>query len=365
MLGEGQYKLSRNGKSDGKVYLQENFVWFPDTENVVRDTIRASREPRPDQDFTERGVAIEKAGAIVGSSAEPLKVENPMKVEMDEFETSISHEMTDVDDSKLRLGESSAEDGAPEQPENIAIANELPMKFEDTESSLPKISEGEILEEPRVEGGQLLRQCPPKQAQTWTFRTLLSIFGLGERPLGKDKTRVRWGCVCGCNMYDDFTELRSGAAAELEKWLNDSMRSHAVSGPSSPPQNAGPASAASPSALNPEYQQTEESDISLQPYASTTDTLPGSSGSAAITVDIHLEKCWLLLCGKLKRGPDSLLTQLDLSSTPSDKKLFEDLKTFYSSLRNTWTLRPFLRGVKTIRFVQVTPSNGTNNSKSS
>ena len=31
------------------------------------------------------------------------------------------------------------------------------MKLEDTESSLPKISEGEILEDPRVGGGQLLR----------------------------------------------------------------------------------------------------------------------------------------------------------------------------------------------------------------
>ena len=274
MLGEGQYELSRNGKSDGKVYLQENFLRFPDTENVerARDTIRAPRGEirrirwgtRRDQDSTEKVVATEKAGVVVGP-----------------------------------------------------------------------------------------------------FRTLLSIFGLGERPLGKGKTRVRWGCVCGCNMYDDFTELRSGAAAELEKWLNDSMRTHAVSEPSNPPQNANSGSAASQSAPNSGYQQTEESDIPLQPWASTTDTLPGSDGNAAIAVDIHLEKCWLLLCGKLKRGPDSLLTQLDLSSTPSDKKLFEDLKIFYSSLRNTWTLRPFLRGVKTIRFVQVIPSNETNNSKSS
>lgn len=192
-----------------------------------------------------------------------------------------------------------------------------------------------------------------KEAETWNVRTVLSMLGLGERPLCEGKTRVRWRCGCGRNMYDDFTELRSGAAADLESWLSDSMRNHAVFGSSNPPQNASLRSAASPSASNSGNQQTAESDISLQSLASTANTLPGSYGTAAIALDVHLEKCWLLVCGNLQRGPDSLLTQLDLSSTPSDKKLFDDLKESYSRRKSTWNLQPFLRDVKTIRFVQV------------
>lgn len=121
------------------------------------------------------------------------------------------------------------------------------------------------------------------------------MFGLGDRPLGKGKTRVRWRCVCGRNMYDDFTKLRSGAAAELEKRFNDSMRNKAVSGPYSSPQSANSRSPASSSALNSGNQQTKEK-ISLQPLASTADTLPISDGNVNVAVDIHLEKCWLLSC---------------------------------------------------------------------
>ena len=166
----------------------------------------------------------------------------------------------------------------------------------------------------------------------------------------KGKTRIRWRCACGRNMYDDFTELRPGAAAELEKWLNHSMRNHAVSGPSNPSSTATLRSSVSPNAPNSGHQQTAESDIALQ---RRIDALGGFSGDAATTLDVHLEKCWLLVCGKTKRGPDSLLTQLDLSHTPSDKNLFIEMRNFYSNLRNSWGLRPFLRGVRTIRFVQV------------
>ena len=188
-----------------------------------------------------------------------------------------------------------------------------------------------------------------------TFRIVLSQLGLAERPLRIGKERVRWRCGCGRSLYDDFTELRSGAAAELEKWLNDPMRKHAGSGTSSHQQNAALRSTASPNAGVPEYQQTTESDISLQPVGETANTLSVSTRNAAVALDVHLEKCWLILCGNMMRGPDILLTQLNLSSTPSDKSLFDEMKDVYSNLRKAWSLRSLLRGVKTIRFVQVSP----------
>ena len=197
--------------------------------------------------------------------------------------------------------------------------------------------------------------------ETEIIKRLHVVIGLGERPsgegpLGEGKTRVRWRCGCGRNMYDDFTEIKPGAAAELQKWLNDSMINHTGLGASTSSQNAtlrltGPSSSA-----NAGHRQPAESDISLQSLAPSGGTLPGSNNNAAIAVEIRSEKCWLLLCGKSKRGPDSLLTQLNLYSTSSDKELFHEMKSSYSNLRNHWALRPFLRGVKTIRFVQVSLS---------
>ena len=192
-----------------------------------------------------------------------------------------------------------------------------------------EMNESEVLEEVSPQRDQLLRQHSPKKAKRWDGRAVLSMLGLGERPLGRGKTRVRWRCVCGRSMYDDITELRSGAAAELEEWLGDSVRNHAVSGSSNPPLSASSPSTASPRAGTSRYQSTAESDISLQPLAPSADTLPDSGGNAAIALDVHLEKCWLLVCGKLKRGPDSLLKQLDLSSTPSDKRLFDEMRELY------------------------------------
>ncbi|KAL2040707.1 hypothetical protein N7G274_006686 [Stereocaulon virgatum] len=42
-----------------------------------------------------------------------------------------------------------------------------------------------------------------------------------ERPLGQGRKRIRWRCRCGRKLYDDFTELRRGAANELERRLNE------------------------------------------------------------------------------------------------------------------------------------------------
>lgn len=218
------------------------------------------------------------------------------------------------------------------------LVEELPIKLE--------MNESEVLEEVSPRRDQLLRQHSPRKAQRWNVRAVLSMFGLGERLLERGKTRARWRRVCGRSMYDDFTELRPGAAAELEKWLGDSMRNYAVSGPSDPPQSASSPPTASPRAGSSRYQSTAESDISLQSLAPSAGTLPGSGGNAAIALDVHLEKCWLLVCGKLKRGPDSLLKQLDLSSTPSDKRLFDEMREFYSKCENHLNSPAVLEGCK-------------------
>ena len=217
-----------------------------------------------------------------------------------------------------------------------------------------------MLEEVSAQDNQLVRQQSREEAKTQNIRSVLSRFGIGERPLVDGKKRVRWRCGCGRKCYDDFTELRTGAAAELEKWLNDSMRKHTGSSAPNSQQSTLLTSPVSPNAGSSGYQQTAESDISLQSLGPSADALPASNMNAAVSIDVNLEKCWLILCGNMKRGPDVLLTQMNLSSTPSDKSLFDDMRSVYSSFRQSWTLRSVLRGVKTIRFVQVGPSYKTN-----
>lgn len=229
-------------------------------------------------------------------------------------------------------------------------------ELDDTGASFSELDHNGVLKELRAQDDQSIRQQSRAEAKTQNLRSVLSRFGLGERPLIDGKKRVRWRCGCGRNCYDDFTELRSGAAAELEKWLNDSMRKHAGSSASNSQQSAALTSAIAPNAGSSGYQQTTESDISLKSLDPSADVLPASNMNAAVSIDVNLEKCWLILCGNMKRGPDVLLTQMNLSSTPSDKSLFDNMKSVYSNFKQSWTLRSFLRGVKTIRFVQVSPS---------
>lgn len=382
MLDDGQYELSRVGKRDHEIYRQED---LQQSEMNVRshDIVQPRPMARSDRNAQGKvkmeGQRLSSEEKLVegddqdsdeeleDSDKELAKFGRPSSRELfmngflrgipsiESFVNRTRHERMisgDIDDAKLR-SETTTIDVVQEQKQRLATATEQSTKVDDAHLVLPRVSEGKVLEEVSAESDRRLCQKSLKKAEIWSLKAVPSMFGLGERPLEKGKTRVRWRCACGRSMYDDFTELRAGAAAELEKWLNDSMRNHAVSGPSNPSSTATLRSSVSPNAANSGHQQTAESDISLQ---RRIDTLGGFSGNAATTLDVHLEKCWLLVCGNSKGGPDSLLTQLDLSHTPSDKNLFIEMRGFYSNLRNSWGLRPFLRGVKTIRFVQVYPS---------
>ncbi len=325
----------------------------------------------PQERSTSRITPLSDFVECFAARADPLA--KSVKHESSEFEPSMAHENLDIDSSGTGLdGITNAEIIQEKAKSIVSVTKQLPQlsddgvlytwipsRFRNEASQIPKaneISEGEALDEVSTEADLLAAQHRSGQNKGCNFKMVLSIFGLGERPLAQGKTRVRWRCGCGRNMYDDFTELRSGAAAELEKWLNDSIRKHAGSHSSEPRQTSQLTSAALSNMGSSRDQQTAGSDISLQSLASQTNTLLVSNGNAASALDVHLVKCWLLVCGNSKRGPDSLLKQLDISHTPSDKDLFVEMNNLYSNLRSAWGLRPFLRGVKTIRFVQVTSS---------
>ena len=281
---------------------------------------------------------------IHGFLAKPLKMDRE-EVDPDVFDGEISGGSL-----KMPFIKTETEDSLRNLARDTTIATGPETKRDWIDSLLSKLS---------VRGAfsQLFRQSPPTETRRWSFKSPLSVFGLGECLSERGKTRVRWRCVCGRKMHDDFIELRPGAAAELEKWLNHSIRDHAVNRASNSSQDYTLRSSNASSAGVSGQRQTAGSDISLQPLSWTASTMPDSDENGAVTIDVHLEKCWLLICGQPRRGPDSLLAQLELSSKPSDRELFDGMKRFHSSLRNTFTLQPVLKGVQTIRFVQASSKN--------
>ena len=286
----------------------------------------------------------------------------PLKMEREEADPNVFYGELSVGGLKVPFSEIKSEDGlqdlAREPFSEIESEDSLQDLAGDTTVATGPVTKHDwidsLLSKLSVRGvfSQLLRQSPPTGIRRWSFKSTLSAIGLGECLLEGGKTRVRWRCVCGRKMYDDFIELRPGAATDLEKWLNHSIRDNAVNRASSPSQDYTLSLSTSSSAGASRQQQTAGSDISLQPLSWTASAMPDSGQNGAVTIDVHLEKCWLLICGQPRRGPDSLLAQLDLSSRPSDKELFDGMKELHSSLRNTFALQPVLKGVQTIRFVQ-------------
>lgn len=66
----------------------------------------------------------------------------------------------------------------------------------------------------------------------------------------------------------------------------------------------------------------------------------------------QVEGRWLLVCAKIGRYATKL-SHMDVCATNSDKDLFTELRKAYIDLRSRWTRLFTLRGIKSIRFVQV------------
>ena len=356
-LGDNRYKLSKKRSPNGKVYRAEDFLdnkplqaigglWKASGANpkAIDEQAKAIEEHVKGREERAKAVEVDmkshKRGDVHGSLAKPLKLERE-EIEPNVFDGEISGGSL-----KMPFIKTETENGLQDLARDTRIATGPGTKHDWIDSLLSKPSVRGVFSHP-------LRQSPPKGTRRWSFKSPFSVFGLGECSLEREKTRVRWRCVCGRQMYDDFIELRPGAAADLEKWLNDSIRNHAVNRASNSSQDSTWRSSNASSEGVSGQRQTAGSDISLQPLSWTASRLPDSDKNAAVAIDVHLEKCWLLICGQPRKGPDSLLAQLDLSSKPSDRELFDGMRKFHSSLRDAFTLLPVLKGVQTIRFVQV------------
>ena len=158
---------------------------------------------------------------------------------------------------------------------------------------------------------------------------------------------------CGTHLYDDFIELRHGAAKELEDHLTACGRiqsaGHDAASTGQPRQRSG-SNSSSPTGI---HAARKSSDLTQDTQLEVSKDSPEPKSPAII--DIGPEGRWLLICAKTNMKPTSL-TQLDVCTSSSDRELFQELKRAYTSLKSRMSRVFSLKAVKSIKFVQVCDS---------
>ncbi len=154
-------------------------------------------------------------------------------------------------------------------------------------------------------------------------------------------------------MYDDFTELRPGAAKELELALASPNQQRPIyqgqgtNGPYESGQTLGTGS-------DEPFSFALAPIANLQDSASRTfyDPRPGHSQSTSGTIPCNLESKWLLVCARAAQRPTSLF-HMDVGSTTSDQQLFAKLRQIYVQAKKASYRSLSFKTVRSIRFVQV------------
>ncbi|KAL9629480.1 MAG: hypothetical protein Q9164_006864 [Protoblastenia rupestris] len=195
------------------------------------------------------------------------------------------------------------------------------------------------------------------------LNVLNRLNGYLEPPLDRGKIRVRWTCKCGRRLWDDFQELRPGAAEDLRKKLDYhemmSTRLHQVivgdaEGTHSPlsrnPVSLPMQHLAHPPRITPNmhFMHHAGTPIGRMP---ATDTAPDPHDPRT------LEMNFLLLC--FQKPSDTLrLFQLDLQHTTDDFELFKMLRETYRSHRGILARMFSLRKVVSVNFKKVNEVSG-------
>ena len=180
-----------------------------------------------------------------------------------------------------------------------------------------------------------------------------------EPPVEEARVRIRWKCECGERLYDDFIELRPGAASRLETRLNQ-HKPQPYTAPRSSSKSSRSSFAYTPSSSHPSSSATS--------YTSTnsgfgTPSKPPSKDSRLQSLDENYldseifpyqGSLYLLTCVNEARNTTKL-KQLPLHNQRilSDKDLAVALRHHYASVNGSWCRKLRLRGLTSIEFVQL------------
>ena len=184
-----------------------------------------------------------------------------------------------------------------------------------------------------------------------------------EPPAEAGKTRIRWKCRCGTELWDDFVELKPDAAADLCKSLVDSNNpNNKVSHPDQAVTNSH-----NEGALRPGDLLTTTSsvggDIGLSNTSNTnrmqqvSNAQPTTSRNNVISATLSVseaeaKKKFLLLCHH--RGRDTLrLHQLNLDGIENDFQLFNMLRKVYRAQKGRLASLLAVRKIASVNFRKV------------
>ncbi len=177
-----------------------------------------------------------------------------------------------------------------------------------------------------------------------------------EPRIGARKVRISWTCRCGQVLWDDFHELRPGAAVDLQKDLDFFGRIRVQSATDS-------ISSAHSTSV---FRNSDDSEIiTLPSEVSRKYDDTGFAGSANVVKrnrateeqqqnSALLDKKFLLMC--LCKPADTLrLSQYDVKDINNDVELFQLLKTVYAAHRGRFARLFSAKKIKSIQFRKVPP----------
>ena len=180
-----------------------------------------------------------------------------------------------------------------------------------------------------------------------------------EPPLGAGKVRIRWTCHCGKRLWDDFVELRAGAADDLRKSL-EHFENNVLRGPQESASGAEGTSviqeplAAHLSASSPSY--AISTGVPTTPEGSEVPPSAVIAARGNNSREKDLVDKFLLLC--LSKSNDTLrVSQFSVNHITNDFQLFCMLRDVYAAYRGNFARLFSPRKVVSLRFRKASSSN--------
>ena len=381
--------LHEKGLDSQESRIEASTVEHPSTPDTASDSQccttsqarPASTLPSSDAHTSNADVQAAQAHTRLGSS---LLGEGPPPNDTQLFGTSFLPDFVDYQRSNAPLEET------PVPPLGLLTDDKIPAKYKNTRIRTPVPQIDTTVAErspptaitPETESSEMQQhdfflhtgRAEPQQAGNMVGSCGVIISALtkvairsaswlqrhyGEEPAVPDGyVRVRWKCNCGDHLYDDFKELRPGAASLLEARLNR----HAVQ-PYSMPRSGSRSSSASfrytpNSSSQPTSSATSISSSSIfetpSRYSfkrSRVDSEDGTSREREIYP--YQGSRYLLTCvSEAKNTPKLSQLKLHKANILTDKDLAIALRSHYASVNQSWYRKLRLRGLTSIEFVQ-------------
>ncbi|KAF7884178.1 uncharacterized protein EAF02_004514 [Botrytis sinoallii] len=191
----------------------------------------------------------------------------------------------------------------------------------------------------------------------WQKLALFSnkISTCGRPPVAIGKTRVEWRCKCGQKIYDDFTELRPGAANRLKQALTNNDSGSTNTNRSSSFSDCSKSFSKSLSSIFTVWSSNSSRkslSSGLPTHEPSKNQLDSNNPNTVRPIPLPVENVYLLICYPSGRYATRLL-QLGLHNLEpkSDQSLFTILRTNYKSMRSRFLSLISLKTLRSIKFV--------------